>query len=49
MKQPGVARLEAGEHLPTLGTLRRLANVLGTSFLVEVDPDGTLELLDRPG
>lgn len=49
MAQSGIARLEAGEHLPTLETMRRLARVLGTSFLVEVDPDGGLHLLDRAG
>jgi transcriptional regulator with XRE-family HTH domain len=40
LPQSGISRLEAGEHLPTLGTLHRLAEVLGTSFLVEVDGDG---------
>jgi len=47
MAQSGVARLEAGEHVPTLETMRRLARALGTSFLVEVDPGGGLQLLDR--
>lgn len=45
--QSGVARLEAGEHTPTLKTMRRLARVLETSLLVQVDPTGGLELLDR--
>jgi ribosome-binding protein aMBF1 (putative translation factor) len=49
MAQSGIARLEAGEHLPTLETMRRLARVLGTSFLVEVDSDGGLQLLNRAG
>jgi ribosome-binding protein aMBF1 (putative translation factor) len=49
MAQSGIARLEAGEHLPTLETMRRLARVLGTSFLVEVDSDGGLQLMDRAG
>jgi|SRR5712691_4166018 transcriptional regulator with XRE-family HTH domain len=29
MKQPQIARLESGAHLPALGTLRRLLGVLG--------------------
>ena len=49
MAQSGVARLEAGEHMPTLDTMRRLARVLGTGFLVEVDQAGGIQLLDRAG
>lgn len=40
MQQPAVARLEAGEHLPTLDTLARLARELGLAFDVEVTPQG---------
>ena len=29
MKQPQIARLESGAHLPALGTLRKLLGVLG--------------------
>ena len=47
MAQSGVARLESGEHLPTLVTLQRLSKILGTSIVVGVSPDGSLELLDR--
>lgn len=49
MAQSGIARLEAGEHLPTLGTMRRLAQAFGTPFVVEVNPGGGLQLLDRTG
>ena len=36
MQQPNVARLESGDHEPTLGTLARLAEVLNQDFSVEV-------------
>lgn len=49
MAQSGVARMEAGEHTPTLETMRRLAGVLGTRFVVEVKPTGEVHLLDRAG
>jgi transcriptional regulator with XRE-family HTH domain len=39
MSQPNVARLEAGEHLPSLETLARLASVLAMDFSVDVKPD----------
>jgi transcriptional regulator with XRE-family HTH domain len=38
MSQPAVARLEAGEHLPTLGTLRRISEALGIEILVSIRP-----------
>lgn len=47
MAQPGVARLESGEHTPTLETLQRLSSVLGTGFTVEVGPRGSLELREK--
>jgi ribosome-binding protein aMBF1 (putative translation factor) len=40
MRQPNVARLEAADHEPSLGTLRRLSTVLGEHFTVDVTPDG---------
>lgn len=40
MKQPAVARLEAGEHSPSLETLVRLASVLGFEFHLDVTADG---------
>lgn len=41
MRQPQVARLEMGEHTPTLEMLQRLARMLGLRFIVEVAPTGT--------
>lgn len=36
MRQPNVARLESGEHEPSLSTLARLSLALGLDFSVEV-------------
>jgi len=38
VRQPQVARLEMGEHNPSLEMLHRLARVLGLRFIVEVAP-----------
>lgn len=38
MAQPAVARLEAGEHEPTLATLSRLARGLGLEFHIDITP-----------
>jgi DNA-binding XRE family transcriptional regulator len=38
MHQSAVARLESGEHEPTLPTLLRLARVLDTQFRIEITP-----------
>lgn len=38
MSQPAIARLEAGEHEPSLGTLARLARGLAIDFSVEITP-----------
>ncbi|MHB8295335.1 MAG: helix-turn-helix transcriptional regulator [Acidimicrobiales bacterium] len=38
MRQPAIARLEAGEHEPSLNTLARLARGLGIDFSVEITP-----------
>lgn len=38
MKQPQVCRLEIGEVNPSIETLGRLAEVLGTEFLIDVAP-----------
>lgn len=43
MKQPAIARLEAGDHEPSLGTLSRLARGLGLEFHIDVTP-ASLEL-----
>jgi ribosome-binding protein aMBF1 (putative translation factor) len=40
MKQPAVARLEAGEHNPSFETLARLASALGIEFHIDVTPNG---------
>ena len=39
-RQPQVARLEMGEHNPSLEMLQRLARTLGLRFIVEVAPAG---------
>jgi transcriptional regulator with XRE-family HTH domain len=38
IKQPAVARLEAGEKNPTWETLHRLSAALGIEFLVDIAP-----------
>jgi transcriptional regulator with XRE-family HTH domain len=43
MHQPAIARLEAGEHEPSLATLSRLARVLGIEFHIDITPQ-TFEL-----
>jgi ribosome-binding protein aMBF1 (putative translation factor) len=45
MHQPAVARLEAGDHEPSLATLSRLARRLGVEFHIAITPD-TFELRD---
>jgi DNA-binding XRE family transcriptional regulator len=40
MSQPAIARLEAGDHLPTLPTLIRLSEMLGLEILVTMTPPG---------
>lgn len=40
MRQPQVARLEVGGHTPSLDTLRRLAQLLGTRLVVAISPAG---------
>ncbi|TAK22487.1 MAG: XRE family transcriptional regulator [Chloroflexota bacterium] len=40
MKQPAIARLEIGEHNPSIETLERLASALGLRFIVDVAPAG---------
>lgn len=39
MRQPNIARLEAGDHEPSLSTLARLSSALGLDFSVDVKPD----------
>lgn len=39
MHQSAVARLEAGDHEPSLATLARLARGLGFRFEIDITPD----------
>jgi DNA-binding XRE family transcriptional regulator len=39
MHQPAIARLEAGDHEPSLATLSRLARKLGVEFHIDITPD----------
>ncbi len=38
VSQPAVARLEIGEHVPTLPTLIRIAKALGIEILIDIKP-----------
>jgi DNA-binding XRE family transcriptional regulator len=40
MRQPHVARLEAGEHEPSVSTLAKLSAALGVDFTVAITPEG---------
>ena len=40
MQRAAVARLELGEHNPSIETLERLASMLGLRFIVDVAPPG---------
>ena len=48
MRQPVIARLEAGEHNPSMETLLRLSNVLGMEFLIHVAPTNREERWPDP-
>lgn len=39
MHQPAIARLEAGDHQPSLETLARLARGMGLEFHIDITPD----------
>jgi DNA-binding XRE family transcriptional regulator len=39
MQQPAIARLEAGDHNPSLETLWRLSQGLKISFHIDITPD----------
>ena len=39
MQQSAIARLEAGDHMPSLATLARLARSLGIAFHIDITPD----------
>ncbi len=47
MRQPAVARLEAGERNPTWETLGRISNALGFEFLVDIAPKGRRSLVGK--
>lgn len=38
MKQPAVARLESGEHTPTIDTLLRIVSVLNIELVIDLVP-----------
>ena len=40
MQQPAIARLESGEHTPSLDTLWRLASRLGVEFHIDITARG---------
>ena len=40
LRQPHVARLESGEHEPSLSTLVRLAAALGEDITIDIKPGG---------
>jgi transcriptional regulator with XRE-family HTH domain len=40
MKQPAIARLESGDHNPSIETLWKLASGLGIEFHIDVTPKG---------
>jgi ribosome-binding protein aMBF1 (putative translation factor) len=39
MQQPAIARLEAGDHNPSVDTLMRLSQGLGIDFHIAITPD----------
>jgi transcriptional regulator with XRE-family HTH domain len=44
MQQPAIARLEAGDHNPSLETLWRLSQSLNITFHIDITPE-TLDLI----
>ena len=39
MSQPAYARMDLGEHVPTIPTLRKLATALWVTFRIDIRPD----------
>jgi len=39
MQQPAIARLEAGDHNPSVDTLTRLSQGLGIDFHIDITPE----------
>ncbi len=51
MSQPAYARLDLGEHVPTIKTLKKISNALGVTFRIDIRPDGvseSTEIVDLP-
>jgi len=51
MSQPAYARLDLGEHVPTIKSLKRLANAIGVTFRIDIRPDevsDSTEIVDLP-
>ena len=48
MSQPRIARLELGEHNPSIDTLQRLAHGLGQCFVVAIAPADRAAELSLP-
>jgi len=53
ISQPAVARMEIGEHTPTIETLVKLSNALGLGFRIEIRPKtdvlmGQVKMIDLP-
>jgi transcriptional regulator with XRE-family HTH domain len=47
-KQPAVARLESGEHEPSLSTLRHMVERLGSRVRIDIEPEGyAMHILTR--
>lgn len=44
MRQPNIARLEAGEHTPSLDTLSRLSARLDINFTIDINPEDGVSL-----
>jgi transcriptional regulator with XRE-family HTH domain len=49
VSQPAVARMETGEHLPTLQTLAQIADALHIEVLIDITPAGRRSAWLRPG
>jgi ribosome-binding protein aMBF1 (putative translation factor) len=47
MRQRHIARLEAGEHMPSLATLSPLARVLGMALPLDITPRGRVSEASR--
>ncbi|MGH2694922.1 MAG: helix-turn-helix domain-containing protein, partial [Actinomycetota bacterium] len=46
MKQPAIARLEAGEKNPTWDTLARISETLRIEFVIDIVPSGARATID---